>query len=144
MSIFKKIGDIFGGPVIESIGNVADKFITTKQEKEEFKAELLKVKQQFEMDIYALEVEDRKSAREMYKEDSGLQKVFSIVFLAGYIGMTVFLFGWVVRQSYEPWAISLISAIWGGVSAKINTIVDFLFGSSAGSKTKDEKLNLPK
>jgi|15BtaG_2_1085339.scaffolds.fasta_scaffold00109_3 hypothetical protein len=96
-----------------------------------------------EKDIFALEVADRQSAREMYKVDNVLQKGFALTFLAGYLAIIIFLmgamFGFTI--ALEPWEISLVSAIFGGMSAKVNTITDFLFGSSQGSKDKTEKLS---
>jgi hypothetical protein len=95
-----------------------------------------------EKDIFSLEVEDKKSAREMYKDDSILQKIFALTFLIGYILLTVAFL--IVMFQYTAvlasWKIGMIGTIWGGTSAKLNTIIDFQFGSSQGSKDKTNKL----
>lgn len=38
------------------------------------------------------------------------------------------------------WAVAFISTVFGAMSAKVSTIVDFFFGSSKGSHDKDEAI----
>ena len=134
------------GTVIPAAGAVGD-IIDGMVNKGEVSNEEASVAKQYllehETEIFKLEVEDRKSARELYKEDSSLQKTFAITFLVGYLVLTVFLiaamFGFTV--TLDSWEVSLVSAIWGGFTTKVSTITDFLFGSSNGSKKKTDQLN---
>jgi hypothetical protein len=110
---------------------------------EPVKAELIKLAQDHEKDMYALEIEDRKDARNMYNHDNSLQRVFAIAFLAGYLIVT-FAAGWMVYVisvdsiHLPDWAIGFVGTIWGGMSAKVSTITDFLFGSSYKTSTSPE------
>jgi uncharacterized membrane protein (DUF485 family) len=100
--------------------------------------------QRLEMEAERMYFEDRSSARDMYKHDNSLQKLFAITFLVGYIALTVvmlyLLVGWIGAKAIEipDWAVALLSSIYGALSAKVGTITDFLFGSSQGSREKDE------
>ena len=43
---------------------------------------------------FAKEVEDRKSAREMYKDDAIIQKVLATLFTVAYFGITFVMFNY--------------------------------------------------
>lgn len=131
--------------IIDSVTDGVDKFVTSDKEKQELA--LLKQKalldlKKLEMDVEAKIIEDRQSAREMYMQDSSLQKIFALVFLAGYLvvsgAMIVLVFGMFGvgnLPSLEAFEASIISMVFTAMSVKVNTIVDFLFG---GSKSKDD------
>lgn len=129
----KIIGNAGIDRVIDKVGETVDRFVTTDKEREELKRAI-------ELDL----LKDRQSARTMYMTDSWLQKVFALVFLAGYIGLTVIVVRMLMQMAsgegiqMPDWGIALINMMWGGLSAKLNTITDFLFGSSSGSARKDE------
>jgi hypothetical protein len=97
-----------------------------------------------EMEAEQKYFEDRASARDMYKADNSLQKVYAMTFLVGYILLTgvmlYFLMGWIGAKEVNvpDWAVALISSIYGALSAKVGTVTDFYFGSSQGSREKDE------
>lgn len=99
------------------------------------KLELQQSLQEFEKEMFALEIEDRKDARDLYSKDNYLQKVYAITFLIGYLVVTV-LAGWMVyvitvdNLHVPEWAIGFVGTIWGGMSGKVGTITDFLFGAS--------------
>lgn len=121
-----------GGTVIKEVFSGIDSLVTTTQEKEELKLKAL--------NMY---IDDVKSARTMYMTDSWLQKIFAMVFLIAYITLTALLVWglWVYVKDgvvdAPEWVVAFISSLWGGLSAKLNTIVDFLFGSSKGSQDKN-------
>ena len=143
------IGKLIGGGasgIIESVGDTAKKFITTESDRQAFDLALKAA----ELDAKRLVMEaegkyfaDRASARDMYKHDSSLQKIFALSFLVGYTiltGYMVYIVTVRITQggfSIPDWAVALISTIYGGLSAKMNTLVDFLYGSSQGSREKD-------
>ncbi len=121
-----------GNSIIKDVFDGIDKITTTDAEKEELKQKAL-----------GLYLDDVKSARTMYMSDSSLQKIFAITFLVAYISLTALLVWglWVYVKAgvidAPEWVVAFISSLWGGLSAKLNTIVDFLFGSSQGSQNKN-------
>lgn len=115
--------NLFGGKnIIESAADVADRFIETKEEKREFFKE-----------IYQIEIDERNKAREMYKTDNVMQKIYAGTFLAGYLALTGWLIYAIITGSIKEvnqFETGLIGSIWGGMTAKVNTITDFFFGNS--------------
>jgi hypothetical protein len=121
------------GKVIESAEGILDEVITTKEEKETIKLELKKILLEAEREAFAREVEDRKDARSLYKDDALIQKILASLFTMGYFILSYIMFQYfvlhdVVLSEYE---IGFISTIFGAMSAKVNTIVDFFFGGSS-------------
>ena len=100
-----------------------DEIFTTKEEKLQGKIELFK-----------MAVADRGSAREMYAKDSWLQKTFAIFFLVAWCGLTTIMLSYFVFGTVQlaDWQIAFISSINGGISTKLSTIIDFLFGGAIG------------
>ena len=84
-------------------------------------------------ELYNLEVEDRKSARLMYSSDSTVQKILATVFTIAYFALSFIMFKYFVEEDIDlgEFEISFISTIFGAMSAKVNTVVDFFFGGSA-------------
>lgn len=125
-------GGLFG-KVIESAEGILDEVITTKEERETIKLELKKILLEAEREAFAKEVEDRKDARSLYKDDALIQKILASLFTMGYFILSYIMFQYfvlhdVVLSEYE---IGFISTIFGAMSAKVNTIVDFFFGGSS-------------
>jgi hypothetical protein len=131
------IGGLFG-KVVENAEGILDKVITTDKERDEAKLALKSVLLEAEREAFAKEVEDRKSARDMYKDDAIIQKVLATLFTVAYFGITFVMFKYFVTKSLElgEFEISFISTIFGAMSAKVNTIIDFFFG---GSSKKNEQ-----
>ena len=75
------VGGLFG-KVVENAEGILDKVITTDKEREAAKLALKKLMLEAEKEAFAKEVEDRKSARDMYKDDAVIQKVLARSFLA--------------------------------------------------------------
>tara|TARA_R110000851_G_scaffold316051_1_gene478925 strand:- start:678 stop:1082 length:405 start_codon:yes stop_codon:yes gene_type:complete len=126
------LGGIFG-KVVENAEGILDEIITTKEEKETIKLELKKILLEAEREAFAKEVEDRKDARSLYKDDALIQKILASLFTMGYFALSYTMFKYfvlhdVVLSEYE---IGFISTIFGAMSAKVNTIVDFFFGGSS-------------
>ena len=91
------------------------------------------------IDIYALEVDDRKDARSMAKLNMWPQIVLSVIFIGGYFGLLYMLFSGKVEipESMQTMANILI----GVMTANIPQIMSFWFGSSHGSKSKNPQSN---
>ena len=118
------------GKILSGGAEVLDKVITTKEEKLQLLNEL-----------EALNQKDRDSARDLYKTDGSLQKIYALVFLISYmlliLAMLVFMYkfvGGLQNLELPEWAIAFLSTLFGAMSAKVSTITDFLFG---GSKTAE-------
>lgn len=88
-----------------------------------------------EIEAFKLEMEDRKDARQLYKEDDLIQKIFSIAFLIGYGFMCWYMLQ-ILKGDYNGSEIfkTMVTMIFTGTSTKLGTIIDFLFGGSLKSK----------
>ena len=130
--IGKLAGGLFG-KVLDNAEGILDKVITTDKERDEAKLALKSIMLEAEREAFAKEVEDRKSARDMYKDDAIIQKVLATLFTVAYFGITFVMFNYFVTKSIElgEFEISFISTIFGAMSAKVNTIIDFFFGVSS-------------
>jgi Icc-related predicted phosphoesterase len=131
-------GNIIGGNYIGAIKNVGE-LLKGESEKNEEAKELLQEfelkKLEFEQELKKLYLDDKKDARSLYKVDSSLQKVFAITFLSLYIVLSfVVLCGLYLISiqglKLDNYVVSFVSTLHGGMSMKVGTIVDFLFGSS--------------
>jgi len=144
-----------GKNLIESGADIIDRFVDTKGEKAEREVAAVAAKREFDLLIREFEVraneatlKDRQDARSMYKEgDNLLQKIYAMFFLAAYFAIISFmiytLFGPAFSASVieiPAWGISLISSIFGGMSTKVNTITDFLFGGSQGERDNTSRI----
>ncbi len=134
------IAGLFGS-VVKNAEGILDKVITTDKERDAAKIELKKILLEAEREAFAKEVEDRKSARDMYKDDAIIQKVLATLFTVAYFGITFVLFNYFVTKTLNlgEFEISFISTIFGAMSAKVNTIIDFFFGGSSKKNQAQEK-----
>ena len=133
------IGGLFG-KVVENAEGILDKVITTDKERDEAKLALRRLLLEAETEAFKQEVEDRKSARDMYKDDALIQKILATLFTIAYFGLSFMMFRFFVMGDIDmgEFEISFISTIFGAMSAKVNTVVDFFFG---GSSKKNEQQN---
>ena len=131
-----KISNFFAKTVAESTAsvlregtNLIDEIFTSKEEKLEAKKEL-----------FRLAITDKDSARKMYSSDSTLQKLFAMFFLLAWVLLTTLILNYFIFEKVDllDWQIAFVSTIYGSISTKLGTIVDFLFGGSSAS----EKVNL--
>ena len=137
--IGKFIGGLFG-KVVDNAEGILDKVITTDKERDEAKLALKRLLLEAETEAFAKEVEDRKSARDMYKDDALIQKILATLFTVAYFGLSFMMFRFFLlgEMNLGEFEISFISTIFGAMSAKVNTVVDFFFG---GSSKKNEQQN---
>ena len=134
--IGKFIGGLFG-KVVNNAEGILDKVITTDKEREEAKLALRRLLLEAETEAFNKEGEDRKSARDMYKDDALIQKILATLFTVAYFGLSFMMFRFFVLGDINmgEFEISFVSTIFGAMSAKVNTVVDFFFG---GSSKKNE------
>ena len=135
-----KIANGLFGKIVDNAEGILDKVITTDKERDEAKLALRRLLLEAKAEAFAKEVEARKSARDMYKDDAFIQKVLATLFTAAYFGLSFMMFRYFVMGDIEmgEFEISFISTIFGAMSAKVNTVVDFFFG---GSSKKNEQQN---
>ena len=139
------IGNIIGGlfsKVVDNAEGILDKVITTDKERDEAKLAIKRVLLEAEKEAFAKEVEDRKSARDMYKDDAFIQKILATLFTAAYFGLSFMMFRYFVMGDIEmgEFEISFISTIFGAMSAKVNTVVDFFFGGSSKKNEQQQQI----
>ena len=137
-------GNIIGGlfsKIVDNAEGILDKVITTDSERDEAKLALKRLLLEAEKEAFAKEVEDRKSARDMYKDDAIIQKILATLFTVAYFGLSFMMFRYFVIGDINmgEFEISFVSTIFGAMSAKVNTVVDFFFGGS--SKKNQEQQN---
>ena len=138
------IGNILGGlfnKVVDNAEGILDKVITTDKERDEAKLAIKSLLLEAEKEAFAKEVEDRKSARDMYKDDAIIQKILASLFTLAYFGLSFMMFRYFVMGDLElgEFEISFISTIFGAMSAKVNTVVDFFFGGSSKKNETQQK-----
>lgn len=153
------IGTALGGPV----GGMATKFLAdkllgkpeaTEKEVEAFllgatPEQMLKLKtldlefeksmKQLDIDVFKLEVEDRKSARDLFKVNIWPQISLTIVFIVGYfvIFRLVGLGSIVIKEEFMK---GVFVTMLGALMTSIPQILAFWFGSSSGSQQKTKEL----
>jgi len=134
------VGGLFG-KIVDNAEGILDKVITTDKERDEAKLALKKLLLDAEREAFAKEVEDRKDARDLYKDDAIIQKVLATLFTVAYFGITFVMFNYFVTESIDlgEFEISFISTIFGAMSAKVNTIIDFFFGGSSNKNEQTKK-----
>lgn len=123
--------------LLKDSSKILDEVITTDEERLKAKHELKSLLKNHEQTMYQLEVEDRKSARDMYSDDSNIQKILATIFTVAYFILSFLLARYFVIGDINlgEFEISFISTLFGAMSAKVNTIIDFFFG---GSSKKDK------
>ncbi|MFS1524456.1 hypothetical protein ACL7TT_10135 [Microbulbifer sp. 2304DJ12-6] len=161
-SVAPTLGAALGGPVAgTAVKFLADQFLGDADAQEQDIAELVlnaspekllelrsldnqfKVKmRELDIDVYRLEVEDRKSARDMGAKGGLMaQMALSALFIVGYFVLTLALFsGWItLTPAIEKTGTLMLGVITGAIPM----ILQFWFGSSQGSKEKTQALAKP-
>jgi len=148
-----KVGDILGkivggsaGSIVDSIGNVADKFITTGQEKAEFKAE---VEQEINRHLEAItnaantEMESARN-REVQIATSEhaplINKIITPVLALLILGSCFLMWYMVLFKDISPQKETIMAGIIGSLTTLSMGVVGYYFGSSQGSRDKSETL----
>jgi|TARA_R110000744_G_scaffold60167_1_gene124840 Na+/melibiose symporter-like transporter len=126
------LGGLFG-KVVENAEGILDEIITTDEERDRAKFELRRIMLEAEREAFDKEVEDRKDARSLYKDDAFIQKILASLFTIAYFFLTYTMFQYFVLHELElsDYEIGFISTVFGAMSSKVNTIVDFFFGGSS-------------
>lgn len=146
------IGGPLGGMAVKAIGdalglsNATEDTISTALSGAK-PEDLLKLKvadQQFAKDMKALDVDlerisagDRDSARSMQKETrSRTPHILAIIVTVGFFGILIGMMGGWLKPSENQALLILL----GALSAAFGAVINFFYGSSAGSQAKDALL----
>jgi len=121
------------GKLVGQASTIIDEVVTTDEERLLLKNKLAELQKKHEQEVFKLEVEDRKSARTMFIDDSIIQKVLAIIFTVAYFFLSYTMFKYFVMNTLElsDYEIGFISTVFGAMSSKVNTIIDFFFGGSS-------------
>tara|TARA_R110000772_G_scaffold50225_1_gene115501 strand:- start:218 stop:646 length:429 start_codon:yes stop_codon:yes gene_type:complete len=136
--------------VLDSIlnigGKLIDKLIPDPAAAAQAQLELAKLAQAGELDKLANEVKDRGDARNRELQIATseaaplLNKVVTPVLALGSVILSFALFAVLIFIDVQPEAKDILVYILGVLSAAITQILSYYFGSSVGSKDKDEQL----
>lgn len=113
-----------------------DAMVKLKQLEVEWQEKL----KQADIDLFAFEVQDRASARDREVKmatigsHEWIMKAIAIIIVLGFLGMLTAMFLFVIPPSMNEAAMLLI----GALASQFGSIVNYYFGSSAGSRRKDE------
>jgi hypothetical protein len=150
--------DLFSGgatKLVDSVGNVLDEVITSREEKLQLANELAKAEMQYELDKQKLSLEEQQAilgdvqnarAREVQMqtaETTRLNKNLMPYMAIGTIALSFILFYILI---FSPATIrqesrEIIIYILGVLSALMTQVYSYYFGSSAGSASKQETIN---
>lgn len=119
--------------LVGQASEIIDNVVTTDEERLNLKNQLEQLGKDHEKQMFELEVEDRKSARTMFSDDNVIQKILAIIFTGAYFFLSYTMFKYFVMNTLElsDYEIGFISTVFGAMSSKVNTIIDFFFGGSS-------------
>lgn len=122
--------------LIGNASQIIDEVVTTDEERIQARQKLEALLKTHEKEMFKLEVKDRISARKMYRDDSQIQKILATVFTIAYFILSFVMFRYFMIGDINlgEFEISFISTIFGAMSAKVNTVIDFFFGGSSSKK----------
>ena len=127
-------------------GKLIDKLIPDPEAAAKAQLELTKLAQADELEKLANEVKDRSDARNRELQIATseavplLNKVVTPVLALGSVVLSFALFAVIIFIDVQPEAKDILIYILGVLSAAITQILSYYFGSSVGSKDKDEQL----
>jgi hypothetical protein len=127
-------------------GKLIDKLIPDPEAAAKAQLELTKLAQAGELEKLANEVKDRSDARNRELQIATseaaplLNKVVTPVLALGSVILSFALFAVLIFIDVKPEAKDILVYILGVLSAAITQILSYYFGSSVGSKDKDEQL----
>ena len=82
--------------LVGQASTIIDEVVTTDEERLQLKQQFESMVKNHEKQMFELEVADRKSARNMYQDDSFIQKVLAIIFTTAYFALSYIMFRYFV------------------------------------------------
>jgi len=92
---------------------------------------------ELDIDVFRLETADRQNARELFKVNIWPQVILSGLFVVGYFSIMGLLV-WMHDTHFDDRVFGILNTVIGVLTAAIPMILQFWFGSSTGSKEKDQ------
>jgi Fe2+ transport system protein B len=151
--IVSKIAGDKAADIVTSVGNVADKFITTGQEKEEFKAEVQKEvnrhleemtkAQNTELELILKDVDSARN-REIEVATSEkaplINKIIQPILAIALILLAFVMFYAVMFKQLGAEK-DIVIYVLGVLSAVVTQTISYYFGSSVGSRNKQDQID---
>ncbi len=145
-SVLDIVGDsIPGGKMIKSLLQNSNIELSVPQE-----AELNEAIRQYELEEYQMLLDDRAGARAMYisksvKADQIAESImkWNLPMILGLVVLNI-LATLYLDKALLAIVANVIGFVLNALITERSTLIQFFFGSSEGSKTKDNKLNLSK
>jgi uncharacterized protein YcfJ len=152
--IVSKIAGDKAADIVTSVGNVADKFITTGQEKEEFKAEVQKEinrhleeitkAQNSELELILKDVDSARN-REVQVATSEkaplINKIIQPVLALLLLGSCFVMWYTILFKDIPAEKEMLVAGIVGSLTTIAMGVVGYYFGSSIGSRNKQDQID---
>jgi len=152
--IVSKIAGDKAADIVTSVGNVADKFITTGQEKEEFKAEVQKEinrhleemtkAQNSELELILKDVDSARN-REIQVATSEkaplINKIIQPVLALLLLGSCFVMWYTILFKDIPAEKEMLVAGIVGSLTTIAMGVVGYYFGSSIGSRNKQDQID---
>lgn len=111
-----------------------DQLMALKKLDNEFQVQM----RQLDIDLEKINAEDRKSARDLAVKTTLIPQItISVIFISSYLVVTYKVFG---EGALDPTKKDILLLLVGILSAGLTQILNFFFGSSAGSKHKDASI----
>ena len=156
-NFFTKLFSAGASSLVEAVGDAFDKNFTSDEERKELENEIAKASMQYEVEMAALSIEEKKayladtaSAREnqtRIQESANAswfaKNVHSILAVC-IIGLTFFIYFWIIcgkMNSIDSSVKDIMIYILGALTTISTQVVAYYFGSSMGSKDKQNSLN---
>ena len=132
---------------ILSIGEkVLDKVMPDPNAKAEAQAKLMEMAQRGELAQLESHVKEMQSARDreiqIATSDKApmLNKIVTPVLALGTVGLTFILFGVIIFVDVDAESKDILIYVLGALTSAVTMVLGYYFGSSAGSKEKDQKI----
>jgi hypothetical protein len=132
---------------ISDVGQLLTGKVESEPENEKVNALLYEYelkREEFAIEEYELQLKDKERATDLYKHDADVQKKLVYLFMFIYLFMTVLmLYGFyqvgVSKVELPNYLVAFVTSLYTGLSMKVNTIIDFFFGSSTKDKTQQHE-----
>lgn len=157
MPIGNVIKNLIGGKaadIVDSVGNVVDKFVQTKEEKEQAKFEMEKM---INTHLELMEQETTKQMEQQIKEmDSArnrelqiaisdkaplISKVITPILALTITALTFILFYMIMFKGVKGVEKDILVFVLGALTGYVGMVLSYYFGSSIGSHQKQERLD---
>lgn len=95
-----------------------------------------------DVDLERISADDRESARSRESQiRDWMPRILGSVVVMGFLGTVFMVLAGYVEGLKDPLMATTVGTLIGYVSSKADQIISYYFGSSAGSRSKDEALN---